>query len=194
MRVEAIEVDHDEDFGTCYAYRFTLLDGGVETGKSVVFSGDRAHYNARRDFSSDSPYYAEGGPGYGATSGFFPAQPTNAEFQAAFRDFAADATVLVHEAAVNASATLIAQPDSPVPFVRALYWHLVDSHTDVSQVPQIAKDAGAKKLVLCHYGDYTTKGLEAASGIVLSHVLKANAKVRYRGKIIAPLEGDVIRI
>ena len=29
MRVEAIEVDHDEDFGTCYAYRFTLLDGGV---------------------------------------------------------------------------------------------------------------------------------------------------------------------
>ncbi len=187
MRVEAIEVDHDEDFGTCYAYRFTLLSGGEETGKSIVFSGDRAHYNARRDFSPDSPYYAEGGPGYGAESGYFPEDdPTNEAFQAAFKSFAMGATVLVHEAARNASATLIADPNSPVPFVRALYWHLVDSHTDVSQVPQIAKDARARKLVLNHYGDYTEYGLEKARDIVYAAVMKANRKVRYHGRIIAP--------
>jgi ribonuclease BN (tRNA processing enzyme) len=193
MKVEALEVDHDEAFGTCYAYRFTLLKDGQPTGKSVVFSGDRAHYNARRDFSSASPYYASGGPGAGATSGYFPAQPTNAEFQAAFNDFAQGATVLLHEAAKNDSATLIADPNAPVPFVKALYWHLVDSHTDVGQVPLIAKDANAGKLVLIHYGDYTQKGLKAARDIMLTAVKKANAKVGYKGKIIAPLEGDVIR-
>lgn len=193
MHVDAIEVDHDEEFGTCYAYRFTLLSAGQETGKSVVFSGDRAHYNARRDFSLDSPYYAAGGPGYGKPA-YFPPHPTNAEFQAAFASFAQGASVLVHEAAKNESATLIASPDSPVPFTQALYWHLVDSHTDVAQVPQVAKSAGAARLVLCHYGDYTQMGLEAARGIILSEVNKANAKVGYRGKIIAPVEGDVIRL
>ena len=193
VQVEAIEVDHDEAFGTCYAYRFTLLNAGASTGKVIVFSGDRANYNARRDFSSESPYYAQGGPGYGASTGFFPAQPTNAEFQAAFNDFAKGATVLVHEAAKNESATLVAAPDSSDPFMKALYWHLVDSHTDVNEVPKIAKDAGVDKLVLCHYGDYTQKSLETARGIILSAVEKANAKVRYRGRIIAPLEGDVIR-
>ena len=74
VRVEAIEVDHDEDFGTCYAYRFELLNAGVPTGKSVVFSGDRAHYNARRDFSSTSAYYAKGAPGEGKPA-YFPAIP-----------------------------------------------------------------------------------------------------------------------
>lgn len=191
MRVEAIEVDHDEEFGTCYAYRFTLRNQGKETGKVIVFSGDRAHYNARRDFSPDSPYYAEGGPGYGAESGYFPEHPTNAEFQSAFNSFAMGATVLVHEAARNDSATLIADPNSG-DFMKALYWHLVDSHTDVSQVPQIAKDARAHKLVLNHYGDYTQYDLETARDIMYAAVMRANRKVRYHGRIIAPLEGDVI--
>jgi len=194
MKVEAIEVDHDEDFGTCYAYRFTLLQNGQPTGKSVVFSGDRAHYNARRDFSSSSPYYAAGGPGAGATAGYFPAEPTNAQFQEAFKAFAQGATVLFHEAARNASARLIADPDSPVAFVKALYWHLVDSHTDVGQVSQIAKDAGAGKLVLIHYGDYTQFPLKRGRDIILGAVKKANAKVGYKGRIVGPLEGDVIRV
>ncbi len=101
--------------------------------------------------------------------------------------------MLVHEVARNSSATLIASPDSPVAFTKALYWHLVDSHTDVAQVPLVAKDAGAGRLVLCHYGDYTQKPLKSARDLIRSEVLKANAKVKYKGKIIAPLEGDVIR-
>jgi ribonuclease BN (tRNA processing enzyme) len=195
MRVDAIEVDHDEAFGTCYAYRFSLLNGGAPTGKTIVFSGDRAHYNARRDYSPTSPYYAEGGPGFGKPA-YFPEHPTNAEFQQAFKAFAAGATVLVHEVAVSAWATRIADPNSPVPFLRALYWHLVDSHTDVSEVPVVARDAGVESLVLCHYGDYgpdgTTYKLNEGRGLILSRVLKANAKVGYRGKIIAPMELDVI--
>ena len=34
VQVEAIEVDHDEDFGTCYAYRFELLNAGVPTARA----------------------------------------------------------------------------------------------------------------------------------------------------------------
>ncbi len=192
MRVEAIEVDHDEDFGTCYAYRFTLLDKGTPTGKVVVFSGDRAHYNARRDFSDSSPYYAEGGQGHGKGP-YFPEHPTIAEFQEAFRSFAAGATLLVHEASKKASATLIASPESPDADLKAFYWHLVDSHTDVGEIPVIAKDANVGAVVLSHYGDYTWKRPEVTRRIILSGVLEANAKVGYRGKIIAPMEMDVIR-
>ena len=46
--------------------------------------------------------------------------------------------------------------------------------------------------MLSHYGDYTDGGIEAGKAIILSGVLKANAKVGYKGRIIAPLEGDVI--
>jgi ribonuclease BN (tRNA processing enzyme) len=191
VQVETIEVDHDEEFGTCYAYRFELLNAGVPTGKSIVFSGDRANYNARRDFSPSSPYYAKGAPGDGKTA-YFPEHPTNQEFQEAFSSFAQGATVLVHEAAVNASATRIADPNAPAPFPKALYWHLVDSHTDVNEVPKIAQDARAGAVVLCHYGDYTQLGLKEASGIIRAAVLKANETVQYRGKIFAPVEMDVI--
>ena len=193
VRVEAVEVDHDEDLGTCYAYRFTLLDDGRPSGRSVVFSGDRAHYNSRRDFSPSSPYYAPGGPGAGATSGHFPEHPTNEEFQEAFQSFARDATVLVHEVARNDAAIRIASPDSPDPSVQALYWHLVDSHTDAGQVPQVARDARVGKLVLSHYGDYTQHPLKRARDGMLAAVRKANAAVGYRGRIVAPLEGDVLR-
>jgi ribonuclease BN (tRNA processing enzyme) len=103
------------------------------------------------------------------------------------------ATVLFHEAARNDSATLIADPNSPMAFLRALYWQLIDSHTDVSQVTQIAKDAGAHKLVLIHCGDYTDYDLETALDIMYAAVREANRTVRYHGRIIAPLEGDVVR-
>ena len=193
MRVDAIEVDHDEAFGTCYAYRFTLLKDGRPTGKTVVFSGDRAHYNARRDFSPASPYYAAGGPGDGAASGYYPARPTNAEFQEAFRAFARGATLLFHEVAMNDAASGIADPGSPVAATKALYWHLVDSHTDVAQLPVIARDAGVARVVLTHYGDYTQLPLRAARDAILAAVKKAGARARYKGRIGAPLEGDVIR-
>lgn len=194
MLVEAIEVDHDEDFGTCYAYRFTLRDEGAPTGKVVVFSGDRADYNARRDPNPEtSAYYAEGGYGY-EKEAFYPEHPTNEEFRDAFISFADGATILVHEATMNDWVTVITTPDNTNPVMRALYWHLIDSHTDVSLVPQIAKDANAGTLVLNHYGDYAIPNLPLAEGaaVILSAIEEANADVGYEGKIIAPLEGDVI--
>ena len=57
----------------------------------------------------------------------------------------------------------------------------------------IAKNANVGKLVLIHYGDYTQSALKAARNNILTAVKKANAKVGYKGTIIAPLEGDVIR-
>lgn len=192
MHVEAIEVDHDEAFGTCYAYRFNLLNAGEATGKSIVFSGDRAHYNARRDSDpATSPYYAEGGPGYGKPA-FFPDHPTVAEFQTSFATFAKDASVLVHEAGFRELITNIADPASTDPFIQALYWHLVDSHTDATEVPQVAKDAAAEKLVLCHYGDFGKWDLETCAHVFHKAVKKASKKIGYDGQIIAPVEGDVI--
>ncbi len=78
------------------------------SGASVVFSGDGARYNARRDFGPAFPCRAPGGPGAGSTSGHFPEHPTNEEFREAFRAFAGDATVLVYEVARNEAAIDIA--------------------------------------------------------------------------------------
>jgi len=115
MLVEAIEVDHDEDFGTCYSYRFTLRDEGTPTGKVVVFSGDRADYNSRRDYRpGTSPYYSEGGYGY-EEEAFYPEHPTNEEFRDAFISFADGATILVHEATMNDRVTVITTPDDTNP-------------------------------------------------------------------------------
>lgn len=188
MLVQAIEVDHDEVFGTCYAYRFKLLNEGEETGKVVVFSGDRANYNARRD--PGSAYYSPGGPSHGKEL-YFQDGLTNEDFQEAFKKFAENANVLVHEAAKSDWADRIVDPNLNS-FQNGLYWHLIDAHTDVSEIPKIAKDANVGAVVLHHYGDYTDGNLKAARSVILSGVLKANAKVLYKGRIIAPLELDVI--
>ena len=161
----------------------------------IVFSGDRANYNARRD--PDSDYYATGGPGEGAGP-YFDDGLTNEDFQMAFNAFAMNATVLVHEAAKSDWADRVADPNSNTgnPFVdkiqKALYWHLIDSHTDVSEIPQIAKGANMGAVVLNHYGDYTNGNIEVSRKVILSGVLKANAKIRYKGRTIASHELDVI--
>ena len=194
MLVDAIQVDHDEAAGVSYAYRFTLRDGSSRpTGKVVVFSGDRTHYNARRDPSS--AYYAPGGPGYGKPP-YFPEHPTNTEFQQAFKAFALGATVLVHEVSLRSWANKIADPNAN-PFMNMLYWHLIDSHADVSEIPIIARDANVGTVVLSHYSNIDdTYTLTQARDLCYQGVIAANytaSRRIYGGKIIAPLEGDVIR-
>lgn len=102
---------------------------------------------------------------------------------------AKDATILVHEVGMNSLAEKIAPKGS------ALYQHLINSHTDVAELPEIAKAANVGTVVMHHYGnigaDYT---LAAAAKLILSEVVAANAKVGYSGKIIAPLELDVIEL
>ncbi len=97
------------------------------------------------------------------------------------------ATVLVHEVGMNSLAEKIAPKGTP------LYTHLINSHTDVAEIPDIAKAANVGMIILHHYGNVDASySLAEAAKLILSEVLAANAKVGYKGKIIAPLELDVI--
>ena len=98
---------------------------------------------------------------------------------------AKDATFLVHEVGINALAEKIA------PKTTALYKHLINSHTDVTEIPEIAKAANVENVVLQHYGNVKAP-IDKSAKMILSEVQKANAKVGYKGKIIAPVELDVI--
>lgn len=102
---------------------------------------------------------------------------------------AKDATILVHEVGVNAFAGKIAPKGSP------LYVHLLNSHTDVSEIPIIAKEANVGKVVLHHYGNVGKRfSLAEAADLIHKMVLEENKKIGYKGKILAPLELDVIGI
>ena len=102
---------------------------------------------------------------------------------------AKDATFLVHEVGMNSLAEKIA------PKTTALYKHLINSHTDVSEIPEIGKASNAGTIILHHYGNVSgdTPVADAAK-LMLSEVLKANEKVGFKGKIIAPVELDVINL
>ncbi len=168
VKVTATRVDHDVDVADAYAYRFDIL-AGPSAGKSVVFSGDRAENNVNRD------------------------EATNAQFRAQFRELAQGATVLVHEVGEAAWASQIADPNSGNPVQVALYYHLVNSHTDVNEIPALAKELNVGTVVLNHYGniglDYTLQG---ARDVIYQDVMKANETAGYTGTIIAPMEGQVI--
>lgn len=102
---------------------------------------------------------------------------------------AKDVTVLVHEVGIDAFAEKIAPKGSP------LYVHLLNSHTDVSQIPVIAKEANAGTVVLHHYGNVGPRfNLSQAANLVRNMVVEENKKVGYEGKIVAPLELDIIEI
>lgn len=56
---------------------------------------------------------------------------------------AMDATLLVHEVQKSEWADRISPPGTPP------YEHLINSHTDVSEIPVIAKEANVGMVVLC---------------------------------------------
>jgi len=103
-------------------------------------------------------------------------------------ELAKDCTVLVHEAQDNDSNYIVGN-FIPDPVTRAaILEHLVNSHTDVKDVPAIAKEANAGMVVLHHYG---------AAPIVTAQIMYAKAlaaaqQTGYTGRIVAPLERDVI--
>lgn len=100
---------------------------------------------------------------------------------------ATDATMLVHEVGINAFAEKIAPKGS------GLYVHLINSHTDVTEIPIIAKKANVGMVVLQHYGNVKLSVADSAK-LIHSKVMAANESVGYKGKIIAPVELDVIDI
>lgn len=97
--------------------------------------------------------------------------------------------VLVHETQNNLKVDQIAAALPPAQG-EPLKKHLYETHSNVVDLPGVAKAAGAKKLVFCHYTpDYTDK-----PQVYLSQARPAARKVGYRGDIIAPSALDVIRL
>lgn len=102
---------------------------------------------------------------------------------------AKDATMLVHEVGLDSYAEKISPKGTP------LYKHLVNSHTDASQIPEIGKESNVGMIVLQHYGNVGSQfTLEQARDIISEAVQKANGAGIYTGKIVVPLELDVIPI
>lgn len=161
-----------------------------ETGIQQVYKDDNVTVKATRvDHDKDVPnayayrFNIKSGPSAGKSIVFSGDTRKNEQLIALARD----ATVLVHEVSKNEWAAQIAPVGSP------LFNHLINSHTDVSEIPEIAKAANCDMVVLSHYGniraDHT---LVQAASIILRDVMKANATVGYKGRIIAPQELDVI--
>lgn len=101
---------------------------------------------------------------------------------------ARDADVLVHEAAMFTALEPIIQAAAPDRRT-ALRGLLHSIHTDVNDLPKVAKAANVKRLVLCHY---TPSFVPPAA--YLAAVKAAAAKVGYGGEIIAPTELDQIAL
>ncbi|WP_420120901.1 MBL fold metallo-hydrolase [Nakamurella sp.] len=104
-------------------------------------------------------------------------------------NLAKNCDVLVHETQNNLKVDQIAASLPPAQG-DALRKHLYESHSNVVDLPGVAKAANAKKLVFCHYTpDYTDR-----PQVYLSQARPAARKVGYRGDIIAPSALDVIRL
>jgi ribonuclease BN (tRNA processing enzyme) len=104
-------------------------------------------------------------------------------------NLAKNCDVLVHEAQNNLKVDEIAAALPPAAG-EALRKHLYESHSNVVDLPGVAKAANAKKLVFCHYTpDPTDK-----PRVYLSQARPAARQVGYRGDIIAPSALDVIRL
>ena len=100
---------------------------------------------------------------------------------------AQDADLLVHEAQMNKNIPLVlaqVPPAQRAPLRR----HLLNSHTNVIDVPGVAKASRAKRLSMCHYT------LDPRPQDFLLAAKGAAAKIGYRGEIIAPTELDQIQI
>ena len=101
---------------------------------------------------------------------------------------AEDADLLVHEVQLNAQIGLIV--DAAPPAVRAvLREHLETTHTNVADLPRIAKAAGVGRVAMCHY---TPGFLPAEEYLTVARAAAVTS--HYGGEIIAPTELDVIRI
>jgi ribonuclease BN (tRNA processing enzyme) len=101
-------------------------------------------------------------------------------------ELAREADVLIHEVQLNARLDLILDQVEP-PRREALRRHLVTTHTDVADLPRVAKAANVKRLVMCHYVPAFLPPTE-----FLTEARKAAEAVGYEGEIVAPADLDVI--
>ena len=161
-----------------------------KTGKQKVFEDDNVTVTATRvDHDRDVPdaygyrFDIRNGSSAGKSVVFSGDTVMNDQLIA----LAKDAYMLVHEVGINDFAEKIAPKGTP------LYQHLINSHTDVAEIPVIAKKANVDMFVLHHYGNVKASVADCAK-LILSKVMAANESVGYSGKIIAPVELDVIEI
>ncbi|MFE7629148.1 MBL fold metallo-hydrolase [Kocuria sp. NPDC057446] len=96
--------------------------------------------------------------------------------------------VLVHEAQDNTAVDRVAASYPPAQG-EALRKHLYRSHSDVLDLPAVAKAARAKKLVLNHY---TPVVHPAATWLAI--IRPAAEKAGYTGQILAPMDLDTITL
>ena len=99
-----------------------------------------------------------------------------------------DCDVLVHEAQDNDSIATLLQ-FVPEDQRRALEEHLLVSHSNVTDLPGVAKAAKAKKLVFCHYTP-----LPLPPSVFLAKARAAASAVGYTGAIVAPADLDTITL
>jgi ribonuclease BN (tRNA processing enzyme) len=99
---------------------------------------------------------------------------------------AKDTDTLVHEAMYLPGLQVLL--DAVDPSIReALRIHNLKTHTNVADIPSIAKQAGAKRLVFCHYAP----GFYAIDPF-LQTARQSAATIGYPGEIIAPDDLDSI--
>jgi ribonuclease BN (tRNA processing enzyme) len=93
---------------------------------------------------------------------------------------ARDVDLLIHEAQLNANIPLIVGQVAPS-VRKPLEKHLLNSHTNVLAVPRIAKEAGAGRVSMCHYGLGKPEAF-------LPLAQAAAAQAGYTGEVLAPVE------
>jgi ribonuclease BN (tRNA processing enzyme) len=101
---------------------------------------------------------------------------------------AKDCDLLVHEAQDNDLIPVLLQ-FVPVEQRAPLRQHLLESHSNVIDLPGVAKAANAKSLAFCHYTP-----LPQPASVFLAKAQAAANTIGYTGTIIAPTDLDVIAI
>ncbi|WP_246080935.1 MBL fold metallo-hydrolase [Modestobacter altitudinis] len=96
--------------------------------------------------------------------------------------------VLVHECQDNDRVDELAA-GLPAAQGAALRQHLYEAHSNVRDLPAVAKAAGAEKLVFCHYTP-----TPQPPAVYLRKARDAARSIGYRGEIVAPSDLDVIRL
>jgi ribonuclease BN (tRNA processing enzyme) len=96
--------------------------------------------------------------------------------------------VLVHEAQDNDDVRRIGE-SLPAAAGAALVQHLLEAHSDVRDVPRVAHEAGAGRVVLSHYTPFPK------SPAVYAEKAQAVAdEIGYTGDVVAPEELEVIEL
>ncbi|MEU6349268.1 MBL fold metallo-hydrolase [Streptomyces sp. NPDC047072] len=95
---------------------------------------------------------------------------------------------LVHEVQDNDNVEVLTQSMPPAQ-ASALREHLLTSHSNVMDVPKVAKAAEAKNLVFCHYTP-----IPQPASVYLAKAQSVADKIGYRGTITAPVDLDEIAL